>query len=133
MDTGSTFDFNSVTLYSFYDNNVKSLSDLRQNYDSSEYSIIRASDASNPIWANKYRASTEDIVQLVGMYSNVCSEADLLPRSQCPGGSGQQDWSIKRIFNTLISGILRGQLHLILHVLLHIIRLTRFKLFGLNN
>ena len=90
MDTGSGFDFNSVTLYSFYDNNIKSLADLQVNYNSAEYSLIRTSDANNPIWANKYRASTEDIVQLVNMYSDVCSETDLLPRSACPGGSGQQ-------------------------------------------
>ena len=43
VPTGYPFDFNSVTLNGFYDFNKKSLNELTQTWDESEYSLIRTS------------------------------------------------------------------------------------------
>ena len=39
-----------------------------------------------PIWANKHRASTTDMMQLVSMYPKYCSNSDLLTRTKCVDG-----------------------------------------------
>ena len=56
------FDFTSVTMLSFHEYNKLTLNDLTtaNNWDNSKYSIVRTGDATLPIWANKYRASTQD-------------------------------------------------------------------------
>ena len=50
---GFPFDYNSVMLSTFYDNNLKSLDALVQNYDPSEYSILKNSDNSRNVYGDK--------------------------------------------------------------------------------
>ena len=50
---GFPFDYNSVMLSTFYDNNLKSLDALVQNYDPSEYSILKNSDNSRNVYGAK--------------------------------------------------------------------------------
>ena len=52
---GFPFDYNSVMLSTFYDNNLKSLDALVQNYDPSEYSILKNSDNSRNVYGAKMR------------------------------------------------------------------------------
>ena len=52
---GFPFDYNSVMLSTFYDNNLKSLDALVQNYDPSEYSILKNSDNSRNVYGPKIR------------------------------------------------------------------------------
>ena len=50
---GFPFDYNSVMLSTFYDNNLKSLDALVENYDPSEYSIVKNSDNSRNVYEDK--------------------------------------------------------------------------------
>ena len=52
---GFPFDYNSVMLSTFYDNNLKSLDALVQNYDPSEYSILKNSDNTRNVYGAKIR------------------------------------------------------------------------------
>ena len=87
QNTGSEFDFSSVTLYSFYDFNKKHLDDLTTSWNHNDYSIVRtAPDQDTPIWANRYRASTTDVIQLMDMYPDHCNSASLTNLAQCDNG-----------------------------------------------
>ena len=50
------FDFNSVMLSSFYDNNFKTVDQLVQNYNPQEYSVVRNSDNTRNVYDLEYQS-----------------------------------------------------------------------------
>jgi hypothetical protein len=89
VNTGSGFDFCSVTMNGFYDFNKLTFADLTSTWDPSLYSVVRAGDAfSDPIWPNRYRASTTDIIQLMDMYSSYPNcDSSMLDTVLCADGT----------------------------------------------
>ena len=72
---GFPFDYNSVMLSTFYDNNLKSLDALVQNYNPAEYSILRNSDNSRNVYESMHtiypRVFRLEIISLLRIQSLV--------------------------------------------------------------
>ena len=83
----AAFDWQSVTMYGFYDFNKESLDTLTASWNHEEYSMVNANAPTSPVWPNRYRASTLDVIQLMKMYEDFPNCKSSLDLDSCHDGS----------------------------------------------